>query len=174
MGGDDHGNAFSVAADLHQPFVSLANEMTTTTTSAHDDAAIAAPLRMAVARLARRLRQEAAEGLTPSQLTALATVERLGTPRLCDVAAAERISAPTLTKVAASLEHAGLLRRDPDPDDRRSARLAATPAGRAVLRKVRSQRTAYLEQRLATLSPAEVDALRAALPVLQRLAEDDA
>src|ERR1700761_5825297 len=46
-------------------------------------------LRVAIARLSRRLRHHELAGLTPTQLSALATVERSGPMRLGDVAAAE-------------------------------------------------------------------------------------
>ena len=46
-------------------------------------------LRVAIARLSRRLRRHELAGLTPTQLAALATVERSGPLRLGDLAAAE-------------------------------------------------------------------------------------
>ena len=53
-------------------------------------------LRVALARLARRLRRHELAGLTPTQLAALATVERSGPMRLGDLAAAEGIAPSTL------------------------------------------------------------------------------
>src|SRR5882724_13565573 len=55
-------------------------------------------LRVALARLARRLRKHELAGLTPTQLAALATVERSGPMRLGDLAAAEGIAPSTLTR----------------------------------------------------------------------------
>jgi DNA-binding MarR family transcriptional regulator len=63
----------------------------------------AARLRLALMRLSRRLRQEVSAGITPSQLSALARLDRGGPMSLRDLAAAERITPSTLTRVVASL-----------------------------------------------------------------------
>jgi len=68
-------------------------------------------LRVALARLARRLRKHELAGLTPTQLAALATVERSGPMRLGDLAAAEGIAPSTLTRLVTALEESGLVRR---------------------------------------------------------------
>ena len=93
-------------------------------------AELAADLRLVVGRLARSLRQADDGGLTPSQLSALSSIDALGSVRLGDLAAAERVTSPTLTKIVANLEAAGLVQRSADPDDRRAARVSLT-AGRA-------------------------------------------
>ena len=54
-------------------------------------------LRVALARLSRRLRRHEMVGLTPTQLAALVTVEQSGPLRLGDLAAAEGIAPSTLT-----------------------------------------------------------------------------
>jgi DNA-binding MarR family transcriptional regulator len=134
----------------------------------------AARLRLALMRLSRRLRQEVSAGITPSQLSALARLDRGGPMPLRDLAAAERITPSTLTRVVASLEAEGLISREPDPDDRRVARVAVTAAGHALLETARARGTGYLAQRIGGLGDAEADLLAAALPVLERLLEDDA
>src|SRR5580693_3647236 len=60
-------------------------------------------LRVALARLSRRLRRHELAGLTPTQLAALATVERSGPMRLGDLAAAEGIAPSTLTRLVTAL-----------------------------------------------------------------------
>src|SRR5271156_424458 len=78
-------------------------------------------LRVALARLSRRLRRHEMAGLTPSQLAALATVEQVGPLRLGDLAAAEGIAPSTLTRLVAVLEELGYVRRDADPKDARAS-----------------------------------------------------
>ena len=140
-------------------------------TSAAADTALASALRLAVMRLARRMRAERADtALTLSQLAALATLERHGplTPR--ELAAAERVRPPSMTRLAASLEDAGLVTRTDHPSDGRQVLLAASPAGVALLREDRRRRDAWLAQRLRELDPADRDVLRRAAGVLDRLA----
>src|SRR5438477_11778511 len=85
-------------------------------------------LRMVVARLSRRLRRESNEGATPSQLAALATIERHGPITLGDLAGHERVRPPTMTRIVTGLEETELVRRESDPTDRRVARVTITPA----------------------------------------------
>ena len=47
-----------------------------------DEVAMAARLRLSATRLARRLRQQSDSGLTPTQLSALAAVDRHGPPAM--------------------------------------------------------------------------------------------
>src|SRR5487761_676139 len=86
-------------------------------------------LRVAIARLSRRLRRHELAGLTPTQLAALSTVERSGPLRLGDLAAAEGIAPSTLTRLVAVLEELGYVRRVADPSDARASTLAITPRG---------------------------------------------
>lgn len=126
-------------------------------------------LRLAVMRLARRLRQEAGSDVTLSQLSALATVARRGPVSLKELADVERISPPSMTRISTGLEERGLVVRTVDATDRRVARLAITESGRRLLEETRSRRDAYLAERLQALSATELDALTQALPILERL-----
>src|SRR2546426_5642150 len=87
-------------------------------------------LRVAIARLSRRLRRHELAGLTPTQLAALSTVERSGPLRLGDLAAAEGIAPSTLTRLVTALEESDYVRRHADPSDARASTLAITPRGR--------------------------------------------
>src|SRR5918998_3666185 len=93
------------------------------------DQDLATRLRLALARSARRLRQEAGTDLSPSLIAALATVEIRGPLTPSELAARERVQRPTITRVVGRLEELGLVERAADPGDRRSALIAITPAG---------------------------------------------
>jgi len=136
--------------------------------------AIDAPrLRVAIARLSRWLRRHELAGLTPTQLSALATVDRIGPLRLGDLAAAEGIAPSTLTRLVTVLEERGYVERCPVPGDARASTLAIAPAGHAALELIREQSTILLADRLATLTAEQRAALAAALPALEQLADTD-
>lgn len=128
-------------------------------------------LRVALARLSRRLRRHALAGLTPTQLAALSTVEQSGPLRLGDLAAAEGIAPSTLTRMVAVLEDLGYVRRDADPRDARASVLEVTPKGHGVLEQLREEGTALLTQWLEQLDPGQRAALATAIPALEALAE---
>lgn len=129
-------------------------------------------LRVAVARLSRRLRRHELAGLTPTQLAALSTVERSGPLRLGDLAAVEGVAPSTLTRLVSALEDSGYVRRDADPRDARASTLAVTPQGHDVLENLREESTAYLTDSLHLLTPEQLATLDAAVPVLEQLAQD--
>jgi DNA-binding MarR family transcriptional regulator len=143
------------------------------TSLADADAIDVTRLRVAIARLSRRLRRHEVAGLTPTQLAALSTVDQSGPLRLGDLAAAEGIAPSTLTRLVSVLEEYGYVKRDADPNDARASTLAITPKGHAVLEDLREEGTALLTESLMLLSGQERAALATALPVLEQLAETD-
>jgi len=130
-------------------------------------------LRVAIARLSRRLRHHQLAGLTPTQLSALATVEQQGPLRLGDVAAAEGIAPSTLTRIVTALEECAYVKRCAVPGDARVSTLAITPRGHEVLERIRHESTAMPAESLTMLRPEQIDALAKALPALEQLAEVD-
>lgn len=130
-------------------------------------------LRRTVFRLTRRLRRSAHAGITPSQLSALGSVDRDGPLALGDLAAIEDLAPPTLTGIVAKLEAGGLVAREPAPADRRVAVVRITPAGRRLLDRGRRRGDDYLTARLERLDPADRAALARALPVLEALLDPD-
>jgi DNA-binding MarR family transcriptional regulator len=134
---------------------------------------LAPRLRLAITRMARRLRQEAGTDLGPSQVAALATIERYGPLSPSELAERERIKRPTATQVIARLEEAELVDRATDPTDGRVSLVSASPAGRALLRRLRNRKNAYLARRLEALEPEDLATLERAAAVLERILEDD-
>jgi DNA-binding MarR family transcriptional regulator len=137
------------------------------------DLELASRLRLALGRLYRRLRQHGPQALTASQESTLASLESLGPVRLGDLAAHEGVTAPTQSRLVTSLEEQGLLRRAPDPEDKRAARLAITAEGRRRLERLRNERSAFMVDQLATLSDRQRAAIVDALPALEILAGGD-
>lgn len=143
-------------------------------TATHDVTELGSRLRLAMARLVRRARQEATTAeMTPSMLSAVSVIANLGSPTLGELAAAERVTPPTVTKIVARLEDAGLVVREQDPNDRRIARARLTDAGRRFVDRTRSRAGAYMARRLKTLSEDEREVLAAAVPILERLLEEE-
>jgi DNA-binding MarR family transcriptional regulator len=139
------------------------------TPAADDTAAIAARLRLSATRLARQLRQETSAGLTPSQLSALATIERHGRLTLGALADHERVAPPSITKLVAKLEAAGLVARELDDKDRRVAWVSTTTAGNRRLATIRQRKNAWLAARLARLDDDHRRCVAAALDALDEL-----
>ena len=123
-------------------------------------------------RTARRLRQQAGTDLTPSLSAALATVEVRGPLTPSELAEIERVKRPTATKLLAKLAASGLVERTGDPADRRVSLVSISPAGSALLAKMRRRKNAYLARRLRDLPAEDIAALERAADVLERLLED--
>jgi DNA-binding MarR family transcriptional regulator len=133
---------------------------------------LATRLRHAVVRTHRRLRQEAGADLSPTLLAALGTISRHGPLTPSELAERERIQRPTATRLLGRLAEPGYVARTPDPHDGRSALVAVTPAGQALLEDLRHRKDAYLARRLRTLSAEDRATLRRASDILERLVED--
>jgi DNA-binding MarR family transcriptional regulator len=135
---------------------------------------VADDLRPALLRLARELRRETEQlGITARQATLLWLVKRSPGLSLAELAAEEGISPPALSGYVDRLERAGLLERVRSTKDRRRVGLRLTDDGAKLMRRIRARRTTWLAERLRGLEPAELEAIQAAVPALQRLLGDD-
>jgi DNA-binding MarR family transcriptional regulator len=131
-----------------------------------------ARLRAVIGRLSRRLRPTVAgSALTPSQISVLFTVVRLGPLRLSEVAETEGLNPTMLSRITAQLCDAELIRRTADPDDRRAAFVESTPAGRRIRKRIHRERTQALSAHVESLDAQQREALWNALPVLEELAQ---
>lgn len=136
------------------------------------DARLSSALRLAVARLHRRMRQERPDSmLSVSHLAAMSTLFRHGSMTLSELARHERVKPPSMTRMVAFLDETGLVARAADPEDGRQVVLCLTEAGRRLLDEDRKRRNAWLARRLRDLTADEIETLRAATPILERLAQ---
>jgi DNA-binding MarR family transcriptional regulator len=140
-----------------------------------DDAvvpALAAELRVALLRAARRVRAERSDqDVSAAQYSVLAYLDRHGpaTPRA--IAEFERVRPPSLTRTLTALDALGLVERVGHPDDGRQVLVRLTAAGADGVATTRSRRDAWLARRIADLDPADRALLAAATDVLRRIAD---
>jgi DNA-binding MarR family transcriptional regulator len=120
--------------------------------------------------LFRLVRWLSPAGLSLTAAATLATLDRTGPSRLTELAAGEGVTQPAMTQLIARLAEQGLVARSADPDDGRVVRVHLSTAGREFLAARRAFRAERVSGLLATLSPAERDALIAALPAMYTLA----
>ncbi|MEV6317424.1 MarR family transcriptional regulator [Streptomyces sp. NPDC051776] len=139
--------------------------------SAADAAAINA-LRSAVMRLSRRLKhQRVDESLSPTEMSVLGTLARCGTATPGELARKEHVQPPSMTRIVAMLEAKGLVRLEPHPEDRRQKVVRQTERAESMLEESRRRRNAWLAELAGGLDDEEWAALRAAAPVLEKLAQ---
>jgi len=134
---------------------------------------VAGALRVSIGMLLRRLRQTRTDGeLTLPESSALTRLDRGGPATASALAKLEQISPQSMGATLGALEAKGLIERRPDPGDGRRAVLSVTDAGSRLLRDKRNARTERLAKALsAGFTPAEIQLLAAASPLLERLAE---
>jgi DNA-binding MarR family transcriptional regulator len=121
--------------------------------------------------LARRRIDELFEqhGLSTGEFDVLATLRRRGEPHVMKpsmLARAVMLSPAAMTNRLDRLEAAGLIERQPDPNDRRSAPVALTPAGLALVDDVVAAHLANEARLVAPLTPAQRSQLDAMLRTL--------
>lgn len=133
---------------------------------------LAARLRVVLTRTARRLRQEADSGLSPSLTSALVAIGRHGPLTPSELAEQERVKRPTATRMIARLEEQELVTRSPDAADKRSHTVAITPAGTELLAVARLRKTVYLGQWLEALGEGDLATLEAAASLFEQLLDE--
>lgn len=136
-----------------------------------DALTIANQLRPVLLRLHRYLRYEADElGVTSTQASLLAAINRSPGIGLSELAAQEHMRAPTLVCHIDKLETAGLVERSRNhATDKRRVGLTITNNGIQALQTLRERRTAWLAARLETLTPEALAAIAASIEPLQQL-----
>ena len=136
-------------------------------------AELAARLRVAGWRFARRMRRESAPGITPTVHAALHSIEVHGPMTAGQLAAHEHVQKPTMTRTIASMVEQGLVARTPDQLDGRVTWLQVTPEGRKLLLRARRRTDEFLAKRVRDLGAEDRAVLDAAAGILEHLAEGD-
>ncbi|MCH5677437.1 MarR family winged helix-turn-helix transcriptional regulator [Streptomyces gilvus] len=123
-------------------------------------------------RLRRRLRQQIAPQLRGAEVELLRLVVTRPGIGISDAAKDLHLAGNSVSTLVNQLSRQGYLVRETDPADRRAARLMPTPAAEARIAEWRKRRAELVRGGLAGLDETDREALRAAVPVLRRLAEN--
>lgn len=130
-------------------------------------AAISAALYGLATTAARRLPRD----MSLTSAATLATLDRTGPRRITDLAAVEGVTQPAMTALVRVMEEAGLVERRGDASDKRVTLVCLTEAGSTYVRTRRQAGVHAFERLIGELPGDEVEALAAALPALNHLAE---
>ncbi|WP_240340749.1 MarR family winged helix-turn-helix transcriptional regulator [Nocardioides sp. SYSU D00038] len=144
------------------------------TSRTRSDAGLASELRYAVMRLRRRLAAERHPDneLGMNAMAVLGALHRRGDLTVGELAQHEQVQPPSMTRTVTCLVEGGYATRRPHDTDGRQVVISITEAGLAAVRADRQRRDEWLARRLRGLSPEEREVLRAAAPILERLALD--
>ncbi|WRZ88127.1 MarR family transcriptional regulator [Streptomyces sp. NBC_01007] len=140
-----------------------------------DPDGVATALLVSLSVLVRRVRQVPIDGgLTMPERTALSQLDRSGPTTSSALAREVQITAQAMGATLGALRVRGLVERRPDPKDGRRVVLTVTDAGRQALKNKRNARTELIARALTSgsFTPAELEQLAAAAPLLERLAQN--
>jgi DNA-binding MarR family transcriptional regulator len=110
------------------------------------------------------------EALSSAQVELLRVVARQPAISVATAATELGVAANTVSTLVRSLVSAGMLRRVPDPADRRIAQLHLTPTARRRVDRWRDARAQAMSAAIAALDTGDQAAITQALPALARLA----
>jgi DNA-binding MarR family transcriptional regulator len=132
----------------------------------------AADLRLAIARIARRLRQQhAAGGMTLSEVSVLSRLDRDGPTTPGVLAEQDRVRPQAMATTLSALAERGLVRKRPDAVDGRKVLVSLTAPGRKVLGDRREESVRRLTEVLGEFTQAEQRRFAAMVPLLDELAD---
>ena len=137
----------------------------------HLEAAIT-DLTLAIGQLLRRLRQEVDQGgLTWSQSSALARLDRNGPMTTAELARLEAVKPQSMSATLVDLEQDGLIERRPHPTDGRQLLLSLTTKGMEVRRQRNIAKQQWLLAAIAKFDTDEQQTLIAATALIKRLGD---
>jgi DNA-binding MarR family transcriptional regulator len=145
--------------------------MHTTKTKAEADQTAEA-VRHSITLLVQGFRRTRDESLSVPETAVLHRLERGGPTTVTGLARLERITAQSVGATLTALEARGLVKRRPDPEDGRRTIVTITARGGAVLRDRTDARARQIARALRDgFNERELEVLRKAAPLLERLAE---
>ncbi|MEV7175308.1 MarR family transcriptional regulator [Kitasatospora sp. NPDC093679] len=109
-------------------------------------------------QLHRRLTEGMGEALDETTYPVLSALARTGPRSAADLAPEVGIDRSGVTRRASRLEEAGLVRREPDPGDRRAQLLVLTGQGRQAVAELRTRLADRIADALADWPPGEAEA----------------
>ncbi|WP_344626474.1 MarR family winged helix-turn-helix transcriptional regulator [Kitasatospora arboriphila] len=109
-------------------------------------------------QLHRRLTEGMGEALDETTYPVLSALARTGPRSAADLAPEVGIDRSGVTRRASRLEEAGLVRREPDPGDRRAQLLVLTEQGRQAVAELRTRLADRIADALAGWPPGEAEA----------------
>jgi DNA-binding MarR family transcriptional regulator len=117
-------------------------------------------LYLAIQHTGGELRRLDAElGVSPARFSVLATLRYGGPQRIGELARLEGVAQPTMTRLVGHLEDHGLVVREAHATDRRGSVVRISTTGRALVRRARARKIAWIERVLREMSPQERAAL---------------
>lgn len=129
-------------------------------------------LRLAIQRLARRIRSNAPDDdISESQRSVLFTLGAHGRQSLGSLSEHERITPPSMNRTVNALVASGLVTRVTDEVDARRIHIDLSETGQAFVNETRRRRDAWFTQHLQSLTPDQLRTLEQAVPILKELAE---
>jgi DNA-binding MarR family transcriptional regulator len=135
----------------------------------------AVELRVAIGRVARRMRQvyaASAGGPSFTELAVLLRLDRDGPVTPSELAGQERVTSQAVAIVVRALEQRSLVIRSPSPRDGRSTVITITAAGRAILHdREQAVVTGLISALGESCTRQEQRQLASIVPLLNRLAE---
>ena len=118
-------------------------------------------------RAVRRLPRD----MSLTSAATLATLDKTGPRRITDLAVSEGVTQPAMTVLVRVMEESGLVERRGDASDKRVTLVCLTEAGASYVRARRRAGVHAFVRLIDELTDDEIEALVAALPALQHLAE---
>lgn len=109
-------------------------------------------------------------GISARRLSALSVIVFAGPISLSRLAAAEQVSLPVTSRMIKDMEYEGLVKRLPDPEDRRSINIQVTQKGQTVFESARKRRIQAIASKVSALESDEIELVKKALPILEKIA----